>query len=298
VGVTFSPANELVVSLIAYLCKKSHKRIELGRPWVKLTKSRLSSLFANELDGLDDDVVWRPVNLLIWQCPQNHSNAQFLKWFQDLSIGEIYEKLAPWIKRFPDDLSAVRDQLVYLLSEWDHQYFRHVEPEILSALHADAESKRAIQGTTNPIDFAEQVTNGLHFEPVEELKKIILIPQYHYQPANTYAFFGKSLVCEYSVDAQHLEEGEPSPSLYRLTRCIADKSRLRILRFLAKEPRSYIEVVRHMGLAKSTVYDHIINLRAAGLIRAYVSGRSITHYSLREESFDQLRIKLDEFIKS
>ncbi|WP_153944935.1 ArsR/SmtB family transcription factor, partial [Acinetobacter baumannii] len=70
-------------------------------------------------------------------------------------------------------------------------------------------------------------------------------------------------------------------SLLRLARCLADESRLRILRFLTDGPRSFTEIVSHMGLAKSTVSYHMIMLRGAGLVRAYAEGECVQEYTLR-----------------
>lgn len=80
--------------------------------------------------------------------------------------------------------------------------------------------------------------------------------------------------------------------MYRLLRSLSEKSRLRILRFLRDEPKSFIEVVRHLGISKGITHDHISNLRSAGLLNAHVAGESISTYSLRLDRIQQVETEL------
>jgi DNA-binding transcriptional ArsR family regulator len=74
-------------------------------------------------------------------------------------------------------------------------------------------------------------------------------------------------------------------------------NRLKILRFLRNESKSFIEVVRHLDIAKSTAYEHTVVLRAAGLIRSHVIGDSPVLYSLRREGFTKFKDEITDWIK-
>jgi DNA-binding transcriptional ArsR family regulator len=111
----------------------------------------------------------------------------------------------------------------------------------------------------------------------------LLVPQYHYRPWNLYDRFGGVKLLMYPADAVAPAAGDVPPGLLRLTRALGDDSRLRILRFLAGGQRSFTEVVREVGLAKSTVHYHMVALRAAGLVRVHDADDGVISYSLRPQ---------------
>jgi DNA-binding transcriptional ArsR family regulator len=280
VDVSFSPANELMTSLYTYLCKKSHKRIDLGSNWIKSTQS---SLTPNFLEGIDSDELWVPLHILASQG-EIQSADLFIEWLDSLSVGEIFERLSPLVHNFPTDLARTKEQMVQLLSGWNEQYFKKFDTTILSELAAEAQNQRnLISSHKDPVLFGEQLTNGIRFRPIEGLNKVLFIPQYHSQPVNYLFHFGGITVCLYSPNIYHMEEDDPSVQLNSMTKALSDKSRLKILRFLATEPSNFMGIVRHIGLAKSTVHDHLIILRSAGLINVEVDGEMSDSYRFRKE---------------
>jgi DNA-binding transcriptional ArsR family regulator len=298
VEVSFAPANELIISLHLYLCKKSHRRLELAPNWPADTRKLLTPDFAAKLAVLDHLEEWGHLQLLVSRCPQAETTEGFLDWYGSLTVGEIYEHLSPWVQYFPVDLGELRDRHLALLTEWDAQYFRHLDPAILARLQEDAEEKREWCRTMEPSEVVERATNGLYFEPQEGLEKLLLIPQYHGLPLSYLNAYRGLSVCWYGAHNLPLQaEEEPSPALYRITRSLADKTRLKILRYLRDEPRSFADVVKHLGMAKSTVYEHLLNLRSAGLISATVNGEASTFYKIRPAAFDQLHGLLKDYVE-
>lgn len=180
------------------LGKKAHKRLELGPEWIKDTTNRLQKRFASEMKELEYWEDWGQLQLLVWQCPNKATTDQFLRWFESLAPGEIYELLSPWIKTFPEDLGTLRDRVCYFLSEWDNQYFSHIEPTILHRLHKDAVDLHTLQTKNNPVELIDLATNGLQFEPIQEDRTILLIPQYHSQPVTLLHCYEGITVCQYS----------------------------------------------------------------------------------------------------
>ncbi|WP_088831773.1 ArsR/SmtB family transcription factor [Paenibacillus tyrfis] len=291
--VAFGPANELLNSLHTYLCKKFYKKTDLGSIWAGQTERKLSKPFASTLAETEISAEWKLMYLFLYLYPHKESAERFLAWLERMTAGEMYELLAPYMSSFPGELGAIRDRWLHLLSEWNRQYFAGTDPKLLEWLSEDAARKRAGIGTLPPDVLAEQITNGLYFEPGAECDKLVLSPQYHFQPANIIYTFGSLTVCQYAVDGSYDDPAdEPSRRLYRQLRSLSEKSRLRILRYLNGGPRSFTEIVRYIGISKGITHDHIFNLRSAGLLRAHMSGDSAVAYSLRKEAIGGLQESL------
>ncbi len=66
-----------------------------------------------------------------------------------------------------------------------------------------------------------------------------------------------------------------------LFRSLSDPNRLAIVRHLMLSEHRVADLVKHLGLAQSTVSAHVRGLRDSGLLSARVRGRA-TFYSLAE----------------
>jgi DNA-binding transcriptional ArsR family regulator len=293
----WAPMYELVASLFAYIDKKLYKGLDLGREWVKETESKLHPSFAAELEKEQGCISFQTA-LFIWRCSEERTPEAFLRWLETQSPGDLFELIAPWTHSFSTDIVSLRDRVVYLLSEWNEQYFRHINPAILQGLARDKEEKSKLIGKKSGPDIVDYCSSGLYVKPLEGLKKVVLIPQYHCSPAALADDFGKgTMTLMYASDAYMEEEGKPSRALLRFTRTIADESRLRILRFLAEKSRTFSEIVQHTGLAKITVFHHMVMLRGSGLVRAYAEGETVQSYMLRTEGLKQLESHLLSFLR-
>jgi DNA-binding transcriptional ArsR family regulator len=78
-----------------------------------------------------------------------------------------------------------------------------------------------------------------------------------------------------------LAEAEPqatAQSELRIAACLfqalSDPSRLEILRHLQLGPHRVVDLVDHLGLAQSTVSQHLACLRDCGLVRSRPQGRA------------------------
>lgn len=297
VEIAFYPIHELVNSLHTYICKKSYRKTDLGLPWAEETRKKLEPHFHELLDRTEINSEWELIYLFIYLCPDKQTIDSFLSWFESLSVGEIYEMMAPYVNAFPDNMGNVRQRLLQLLLEWNRQYFQELDGRIIRTLCEDASEQKKLVPEKSPVELAEEISNGLYFEPQERLKTLVLTPHVHFSPANVITSFGELTLCQYS--SRHFIEvpaSGPSIYLHRMLRSLSEKSRLRILRFLNDEPKSFIEVARFMGLSKSIVHEHIFNLRSAGLLRAHVVGDSVTAYSLRTKAIPMLQEQLLNYL--
>jgi DNA-binding transcriptional ArsR family regulator len=301
VEVDWAPADELLVSLKAYVSRPEQKLLELGVGWARGVRQQLQPELAAELASADALADVHVPDLLVRQCPGDRDVAGYLHWLGALPVGELYERLAPYVLEghtpLPRDLSAVQERYVRLLAAWDEQYFRLMDAAVLSGLAADAAAKQALVGTMAPEALVEIATCGVHFLPQQGPELVLLVPQFHFRPWNVFQDYRDLRVIQYPADALPAVPGEPPPGLLRLTRALSDESRLRILRFLAMAPRSFTDVAQFMDLAKSTVHHHMVVLRAAGLVRVHDTGeKATTYYSLRPGAVDQLRDMLRAYL--
>lgn len=296
--VYWSPAMELMTSLQVYLDRTLHKTTELGPGWVRSVSKTLGPKF-REL--VEEAKAFDPVGLLFWHGGEDRDVEDFLDWMVALTPVEIFELIAPDVPPgappMPKDIGVRRDHGVAVLRAWNDGYFRHLDRSILDGLRSDAGAKRAMLKRMKPEAVFEEATSGAVLEPSPSIERVVLSPQYHARPWNLHDRRAWGRVYQYPADVLRLQAGEPSPALLRLTRALADESRLRILRYLSRGPRTFTEVAKFSGLAKSTVHYHMVALRAAGLIRVHVADDSPDRYSLRPDALDKLGDRLAGFIK-
>ncbi|SMO60158.1 ArsR/SmtB family transcription factor [Melghirimyces algeriensis] len=293
--IEYSPVYELISSFYAYINKKELKFFSLHNKWREETKSKLPNKYADELENEQWEVLHRTV-LLVSQCPDKETVEGFLKWFGQLPAGELYERLVPWVQSIPLNLGEIRDRSFYLLSEWNEYYFQHFDSLILSDLKRDAEHKKEKANEIAPIDLIEQVTNGIQIEPTEHLQHVVLVPQFHCRPTTILDFHKGMATCLYPIKEVSTIQN-PNADLLQLTTALADEKRLRIVRFIAKKPRTLTEIHQHIGLAKSTVHHHLMTLRRAGIIRSHcVGSTTVAYYSLREVFIDVLNEKVNRLL--
>lgn len=296
VDIEFKPKYELINSLHAYICRKSHKKLVLAPGWMKETGKRLTSEFASQLDQMQVDSDWKFMHLLIYLCKDEVRAEDFLAWLEAKSTGDLYELMADYSRQFPEDMAEFREKALNIFSKWNEQYFMHADIPILQSLQAEADVRKEEMARASVETFVDRTTNGLAFHSKEGLEQLVLVPQYHFQPMNVIYNYGKLTLCHYSA---RIYDDHPSSfplHEYHMIRALAEQSRLKILQYLHEGTRSFTEIVRYMKLSKGITHDHISKLRIGGFIRAHVDGETITGYSLRPEMLDYLHGKLKEFV--
>jgi DNA-binding transcriptional ArsR family regulator len=306
VAVDWAPAYELVLSLICYVTFPKHHLLDLGEAWVSDVRQRLPDDLAprlmrknatSALNLKENDLLL----LLVRVCPGKRDTAGFLEWLASLSPGAAYEAVGPKLRdagpRLPRDFVSWRDRCLDVLKVWDDVYFQTVDPSILEGLAAHADQLRT-RLDCPPQALIEEVTNGILVEPSTEPMTVTLIPQYHERPYNTDAPEQGGVIILYPADIVPPAEDLPAPALLRLTRALSDESRLRMLRFVADGPRTLTEVARFIGLSQPTVHHHLVQLRAAGLVRVHFVVATPSRYSLRPHALEQLSDQLGRYLQA
>ncbi|MBW4084930.1 helix-turn-helix transcriptional regulator [Paenibacillus sp. S150] len=296
VEVDFAPMYECFTSLTAFLYKQNHNALESGKPWVKEVQKKFTSAQLQQMQKFSKENADFTLTPYIWSCPGERSVAGFLDWFDSLSAGELFEITARFGSTVPSNLAGLRSSASGILREWDERYFRGIDPAILEGLSREADSRRAELGGANTMGVYERATQGMRLYPGESLKQIILIPQYHARPLVTSSLYDEFVFTSYACDALPPEEGRPAPALLRLTRALSDETRLLILRLLAGKQLSFTEIVRQVGLSKSTIHYHLITLRSAGLVIVHSNGKSAS-YSLRLDALNDLPQRISDYLE-
>lgn len=302
-----APAYEAVVSFVAYLATKEQRTLENGVAWARATRASLPPPLAAALDTLaknKEDSGYKElsyIDLLVWRCPEPRDPLNFVTWLDGLSPAAFADIVAPYLP--PADREHVRslgqtnDHLAAALAGWIEFYVARLDPRLGAGLHADAVALRGKASALDPLDLVELATGGVRIEPRHGLARVLLAPQWHYRPWNLVGKYEGLHVMLYPCDALPTEEGAPPPALLRLTHALSDGSRLRILRFVSVAPRSFGDIVRETGLAKSTISYHMVALRAAGLVRVLHAANDAVSYAMRPEALDALGKRLSTFLR-
>lgn len=294
--VDFAPAYECAASLQAYLRKANHKALESGAGWIKEMNLLLPPKVRARL-GEQPEIELFDFQLFISSCPGPRTPEAFIEWLRSMSPGELYELAASTGEAVPPNLGELRDAAADALYDWNTYYFRQVKPEILEGLNREAKAARQLISSQSAGELYEQLTNGMVLHPPKEAgQRVLVIPQYHMRPYNTSSFYPNLTITSYPCDAVLSEADFPSPLLSRMTRALSDDSRLRILHYLRTHPEtSFSEIVKHIGISKSTIHYHLVLLRAAGFVKVHVYPRS-TQYSLRASGITALTSQLNHYL--
>jgi DNA-binding transcriptional ArsR family regulator len=297
-SVDWAPAYDLLLSLIAFSTLRKHPNLELGQAWLRRVRQLLPPDFVAPGSLKSDDECF-PL-LLVYACPGPRDPKGFLDWLAQLSPGGMYDALCDYLpegRGLPRDFLPWRDRFVDGLRVWNERYFSTVDPAIFDGLRANADQLQARIGTAAPVELVEETTNGLLWESAPELRRIVLVPQYHERPYNSEVFMHDGVVLFYPADVLPPPADAPPTGLLRLTRGLGDESRLRILRFLTNGPCTQTEVARFAGLSQPTVHHHLTQLRVAGLVRVHCSLSGPNRYSLRPRCVDDVADQLTAYLE-
>ncbi|MFF2019143.1 ArsR/SmtB family transcription factor [Paenibacillus sp. NPDC058177] len=297
VEVDFAPIYECVNSFNAFLRKQSHAVMDSGKLWVREVQQHLSPAQLQKMREAMDATDESNLYPYIWNCPGDRSVTSFLDWLDALSSGELYEIAARYNLSVPPNLPELRDLASEALRVWNTHYFSGINQAIIEGLEREAEYRREMLNKDNSMEVYEQATQGMRLYPTDLLKQVVIIPQYHTRPLVTSAIYDEVIFTSYSCDVLPPGEGRPPAELLRLTHALSDETRLCILRLLTGKQLTFTEIVREVGLSKSTIHYHLITLRAAGLVIVHYNNKT-TDYSLRLEALDDLPRQIGDYMKS
>ncbi len=140
---------------------------------------------------------------------------------------------------------------------------------LLESNAADAERLLAEAQGAEPV--IERLTNGLVYKPEPGIAGVVLVPSLIHRPWTLVLDHEGMKVFCYPARLE-TELSAPDVALISIYRALGDGTRLRILRHLAAGTATVGRIGEELSLAKSTVYEHLMSLRSAGLVRLASSG--------------------------
>lgn len=145
-------------------------------------------------------------------------------------------------------------------------------PSLADMLDRDASDVRRLLADSRDIDSViERLTRGLMYKPEPGVVGVVLVPSLVHRPWTLVLDHGRRKIFCYPCRLE-AELSAPDLGLIAIYRALGDGTRLRILRRLATGQASVAQISEQLGLAKSTVHEHLLSLREAGLVRLPASG--------------------------
>jgi DNA-binding transcriptional ArsR family regulator len=191
---------------------------------------------------------------------------------------------------------GTRDVLVSVLRDVLTTGFASYEEEFRGYLEADAKSKKSMAMRLSPERLVEIATNGISIEERRIDTPVLLVPTMVARPWVVLAESPEMLIMGYPVSDRTLRSDPDAPPqwLVKLHKALGDERRLKILRRLAQNDASLVELTKELDISKSTLHHHMMLLRAAGLIKVHMGEDK--RYSLRDETLPEAATYLNHYI--
>ncbi|MBW4080457.1 helix-turn-helix transcriptional regulator [Paenibacillus sp. S150] len=295
-----SPVYELLDSFMLYVTRKWISNLDIGHDWIheidgRLVPQQISALRqAAEWPFEDYDVLYA------WAYSRGAASkvTQFLDELESSSLEDCFERTRPFFHHFTmEECARIKYGYTPLLRLWYTQYFRHTEQKMLPLMIENASEKKMLESKMDIVALIEYASGGIVIEDIPELETIVLLPTVHNRPINTYCFYKKMMLVQYPVDVPQDSEEEPPTVLLRLTKALSDPTRLRMLRFIAHEPKTMWEMQSELSQSREMLMHHLLILRVAGLLRVHLRGEGTERYSIRPDGASELQMFLESYIR-
>ncbi|WP_339272423.1 helix-turn-helix domain-containing protein [Paenibacillus sp. FSL K6-1330] len=299
VSIDVSMVYELLGSFMIYATRKWTDNLDIGKQLITEMDERLPQPVrvqfsrARSWPLADYDVLYA----LIMLRGEHLEIPNFLNWIETSAVEELHDLLQPHLPSLSrDETSRIRENYTPLMKLWHEHYFSEVEPDLYQLLEDDAEEKRMLLPKMDDENLIEYASSGVILDDVPQ-ENVVLFPGTHFRPINTYCFYENVLLLQYPIDIPEEEEDEPPVVLLRMTEALADPKRLRLLRYIADEPKAVSEMASELGQPYEELMHHLMILRAAGLLRSHLKSENNERFSLRPDGAAELQMFLETYIR-
>jgi DNA-binding transcriptional ArsR family regulator len=172
-------------------------------------------------------------------------------------------KVGPLVDVAPETVAQRTDAVLAALPHELYVVQRTV-PQVLARAAAQA---AGLTRTLPPEAVVTKLTRGIVAGPMRD---VLLVPTAVHRPWTLILDHERTKVFCFPVAVGEPGEGEPEPELVALYRALGDATRLRLLKRLAAGRASFGQLSRDLGLARSTLHQHALILRTAGLVRLHL----------------------------
>ncbi|MEB1807148.1 MAG: winged helix-turn-helix domain-containing protein [Bacillaceae bacterium] len=295
VTITFHPIYEFFTSFYVFSDKGGQKRTDLGLNWINELKSNLSAEFLEEVKKKETKIKVAVIQYyLLSQSFDEHSGI--IELLSQIEQEEMKELITPAYEctEFKDQIPPNVKDVIPFLREWYDAYFFTIDDQILNNLRESVKKGLDLQQQLDASQLIEKLTNGI-IPPKESDRDALMIPQYHYSPTILHEKTIDQYIYFYPVDAKPVEAGSPPIELMRTIRALSDENRMKILKYLAQGDRTFSDIQKFIGLAKSTVHHHLIVLRSSGLLSLVLYENQQHQYRFRKEGYKGMEQLLSRF---
>ncbi|MBT2287905.1 helix-turn-helix transcriptional regulator [Paenibacillus albidus] len=295
-----SPVYELLDSFMLYVTRKWSSNLDIGPDWVNDVESNIPP---QKITALMEAANWPFEDydvLYAWAYSRGPAAKvlQFLDELESATLEESFLRVAPFVSNFTlEQCHRIKSSYIPLLRLWHEQYFRHVEQKILPLLIEDASEKKMLESKMEKVALIEYASGGVVIEDLPNLETIVLLPTVHNRPINTYCFYKTMVIIQYPVDVPLDDEDEPPTVLLRMTKALSDPTRLRLLRYVAHEPKTLWEMQSELNQSREMLMHHLMILRVAGLLRIHLQGENNERFSIRPDGASELQLFLESYIR-
>jgi DNA-binding transcriptional ArsR family regulator len=196
------------------------------------------------------------------------------------------------------------ERYLQALHSYHDVFFAEEERRIASTLEEALEKAQARAEELSFADLMEELSHGIRYESTVGLDRLTLVPSYWVSPFVQVMTIRKGHRM-WAFGARPAQDsivpGDPVPDALRVSlKALADPTRLRILRYLHREPLTLSELTKQLRLRMPTVIHHISALRLAGLVSIHVQGEEKgrrPRYGTRTDGLAAAVQSLKEFIE-
>ncbi|WP_256972547.1 helix-turn-helix transcriptional regulator [Saccharibacillus sp. O23] len=300
VKIDVSEIYELLGSFMVHITKKWLPNLDIGAQWSADAEAGMPPdmqqrfLEAAEWPFLDFDALYA----LVIEREADEDIPAFLDRLLTEPAERLLERISPQLPLLTQgDMSRIQRDYTPLLKSWYTYYFKNIREALLPLIEEDAAEKLELLQKMDASALVEYASGGLVVETPLDLKTVILFPTVHNRPMNTYCFYQNVLLIQYPVDVPEPDEDEPPTVLLRMTRALAMPDRLKLLRYVADQPRSLLEMERDLGQPAEALKHHMVLLRTAGLLRTYIGEQSNEKFSIRPDGASELQMFLESYLR-
>jgi len=211
----------------------------------------------------------------------------------------IKEILAVWAQA-----GRFGEQYLAALRNYQEVFFAEEEERIAPALQAALTRAQARARKLPLPDLLEELSQGVRIDAPLLGVELVLAPSYWITPLVLLTSIGPSRrICLFGARpaTTSLIPGETVPdTLLRALKALSDSTRLKILRYLAKEPLTPTELARRLRLRIPTVMHHLHALRLAGLVQITIAAgeeKERKCYGLRPSAPAEVGNMLNAYLK-
>ncbi|MEG6589780.1 ArsR family transcriptional regulator [Paenibacillus barengoltzii] len=300
VKVDHSLVYELISSFMIYTTHKWVNNLDVGLEWIAEVDTRLTPeerhqfVEAAKYPFTDYDVLY------VWALERKGAIdiPQFLNDIAESSVESLYDRTKTYIPTVNSEtIARIQSNYIPLLKCWHRLYMSTIEHQFLPLLEEDAAEKHTLLQKMDTDALIEYASGGLVLEPLKPISLVVLTPSIHFRPINTYVFYENVLFIQYPLDIPELDEDEPPMVLKRLTRALAEPQRLRLLRYVADEPKSMQDMLKDLGEPKDQLMHDLMRLRVAGLLRIHLLAQDTEKFSIRPDGAAELQMFLESYIR-